>query len=191
MDEARKSSSESPAGEARRWIGRLLIAVILGESIWGLLVSATNHLALPAMARVLGGDPQSPLYLGRGDFNVPALFAAVLELFFAGIVAVFVNAWTQRPVRTRIEVVRQASSASRTSSVPSIAPGPVPVAGPAPTASAPPAQIPPAVLAPAPVTPPAEASTPPAPQSVAATKPKKPKQVYYNIVGEPIESDDE
>jgi hypothetical protein len=29
------------------------------------------------------------------------------------------------------------------------------------------------------------------PQSVAPTTPKKPKKVYYNIVGEAIESDDD
>lgn len=217
MNEVLTSSSQPLTGETRRWIGRFLIAVILGEALWGFLVSATNNLALPAMARVLGGDPQSPLYLGRGDFNVPALFASVLELFFAGIIAVILNAWTQRPVRIR--VVRPAANAPRTTSVPSIVPGPVPVATPAPVAAPAPAapapvtvmtpapSAPPAVLVPSPAqlsaepatapppippsTLPAEAPAKPAPQPVSAEKPKKPKKVYYNIVGEPIESDDE
>ena len=53
------------------------------------------------------GDVQSPLYLGKGDFNVPALFTAVLELCFAGIAAVILNSWLQRkPKVTRTRAVR-------------------------------------------------------------------------------------
>ena len=54
-----------------------------------------------------GGDVQSPLYLGKGDFNVPVLFTAVLELCFAGIAAVILNSWLQRkPKVTRTRAVR-------------------------------------------------------------------------------------
>jgi hypothetical protein len=210
MDEVLKASPpESPAAESRRWIGRFLIAVVLGEAIWGFLVSITTNLAQPAMARVLGADPQSPLYLGRGDINVPALFTSLLELCFAGIVAVFLNAWTQKPGRTRTVVVRQGPVAvPRPASAPSPAPIPspapvsisAPVPTPAPVVSAPvaaPADSPaPAAVAAIPTTPP-EPSVQPAPQekrspqSVPPTTPKKPKKVYYNIVGEAIESDDE
>jgi hypothetical protein len=77
-----KSAPESSQADSRKWISRIVIAVVLGEAVWGCLVSITNNLALPAMARVMGGDPQSPLYLGKGDVNVQALFISVLELCF-------------------------------------------------------------------------------------------------------------
>jgi hypothetical protein len=183
MDETlQEAAQESSPADSRIWIGRILIGVILGEAVWGFLVSITNNLALPAMARVLGGDPQSPLYLGKGDFNVPGLFTAVLELCFAGIVAVILNSWSQKGRRVRtVKTVRIASTA-----VPSIAP---PVRAPEP----------PSTPAPQPATPAnttvtAAQPTPPPmpPQSVAKpAKPKPPKEVYYNIVGEPIERDDE
>jgi len=205
MDEVLKASlPESPAAESRRWIGRFLIAVVLGEAIWGFLVSITTNLAQPAMSRVLGADPQSPLYLGRGDINVPALFTSVLELCFAGIVAVFLNAWTQKSARTRTVVLRQGPVAlPRSAAAPAPSPAPVsvyaPVPTPAPVASPPVVatadSAPPAAAAAIPTTPPEPVQ--PAqqekrsPQSVAPTTPKKPKKVYYNIVGEAIESDDE
>lgn len=75
MDEIlNKSAPELSQADSRKWISRIVIAVVLGEAVWGCLVSITNNLALPAMARVMGGDPQSPLYLGKGDVNVQALF---------------------------------------------------------------------------------------------------------------------
>ena len=47
---------------------------------------AHPRLILPLLAKIMGGDMQSPLYLGKGEVNVPALFTSVLELCFAGIV---------------------------------------------------------------------------------------------------------
>ena len=211
MDEVLKTSPpEPPAAESRRWIGRFLIAVVLGEAIWGFLVSITTNLAQPAMARVLGADPQSPLYLGRGDINVPALFTSVLELCFAGIVAVVLNAWTQKSARTRTLVVRQGPVAVPRPASPS---NPAPVPSPAPVSisaqATPPGSVAstplaatadspaPSAVAAIPTTPPeptVQPAPPPdkrSPQSVAPTTPKKPKKVYYNIVGEAIESDDD
>jgi len=109
MDEVpRTLSPESSAVDTGKWIGRVVIAVILAEGIWGFIVSVTNNLVLPVLARTMGaGDIQSPLYLGKGDFNVPALFTAVLELCFAGIAAVILNSWLQRkPKVTRTRAVR-------------------------------------------------------------------------------------
>jgi hypothetical protein len=124
------------------------------------MVSLTNNLAVPFLAKTMGGDSQSPLYLGKGEFNVPAVFVSVLQLCFAGIVAVILNYWAGRK--------------------PAASPGPS-SAGSQPAASA---------------TPPAEFWSPPTPQPQAIpaapppppkpAKPKAPKEVYYNIVGEPI-----
>ncbi len=197
--------TESPAAESRKWIGRFLIAVVLGEAIWAFLVAITNHLAVPAMARVIGvADEQSPLYLGRGDYNIPALFAAVLQLCLAGIVAVLLNSWSQRTVRVRTRIVSR-STAPRAESVPSIIAPPVaPPAAPASmTVTAVPLRVAetqaenpqPVSVVPQPMqAQPAAASSQPVaatPPAAPPAKPKAKKTVYYNIVGEPIIEDDE
>jgi hypothetical protein len=205
MDEtARNAPAESPATGAGTWIGRLLIAVILGEGIWGLIVSLTHNLILPLLAKTMGGDVQSPLYLGKGDVNVPALFTSLLELCFAGIVAVVLNAWVQRKAistRTRpIKVTARPLQPAASTPPPAVAPV-------KPTAVVPPVKPVPAPAVPIPAAPPPSTPSPspgqfwsppePSPQPKAATppplkpaakpaKPKPPKEVYYNIVGEPI-----
>ena len=138
MDDIARTSP-APAPDTGKWIGRLLIAVILGEGIWGLIVSITNNLILPFLARIMGTDARSPLSLGNGQFNVPGLFISVLELCFAGIVAVIVNSWIQRkpkptrskPVRvTPIPVQPAAPRPSPLSVVPAQAPEPAPQPAP-------------------------------------------------------------
>ena len=205
MDEISRTSFPEPSGaEAGNLIGRVVIAVILAEGIWGLIVSITNNLLLPLLARTMGGDVQSPLYLGKGDFNVPALFTSVLELCFAGIAAVVLNAWVQRKPRlTRRKVARVspiptqpaatqppppvvAPVQAAPASTPAAATAPVlAAAAPSPSLSSPPAQSPPSARSwssPEPARPKAAAAPPPA----KPAKPKPPKEVYYNIVGEPI-----
>jgi hypothetical protein len=208
MDEIpRTASPEWSAADTGRWIGRVIIAVILAEAIWGFIASLTGNLILPLLARTMGGDVQSPLYLGKGDINVPALFASVLELCFAGIVAVVLNSLLQRkPKLIRVKTVRVSPIPAQ-----AVAPPPspqravVPVQVVAPesppsppvvTLSVPEPPPPP----PAPATPPEQfrATPEPAPQAKAVApppppkppakpaKPKPPKEVYYNIVGEPI-----
>ncbi len=204
MDEiARNASPESPAADAGRWIGRLLIAVILGEGIWGLIVSLTHNLILPLLAKTMGGDVQSPLYLGKGDVNVPALFTSVLELCFAGIVAVILNAGIQRkavstrnkPVRVTARPARPAPALTPVEAAavppPVIKPAPAPVAPiPAPAQSVTPSAPSPSsgqFWSPPEPSPQPKASAPPSPKPPARpAKPKPPKEVYYNIVGEPI-----
>jgi len=201
-DTSRTSSPELSAG---KWIGRVLIAVLLGEGIWGLIVSVTNNLILPLLARTMGADVQSPLYLGKGEFNVPAVFMSVLELCFAGIVAVILNSWVQRkPPAIRSKVARLSPIPAQTSatpppavvpvhaaaSVPPPAKAPVPPpAAPLVTSSTAPSPSPSQFWSPPESSPqPTAAAPPPAPPKAPAkpAKPKAPKEVYYNIVGEPI-----
>lgn len=172
--------SEAPA-DSGKWVGRVVVAVILGEGIWGLLVSIINNLALPALTRIMGAEPQSPLYLGKSDFNFAALFTAVLQLCFGGIVAVILYSWARQPSRIRARVVQRASVVEQPRA--SLVPAPVD-SPPSPVTETPPSE---------PVRP-VQAAAPPTPQPAQPSKPakpKKPKEVYYNIVGEPIESDDE
>ncbi len=194
MDDLARTSPPQPSShDSGRWIGRVLIAVILGEGIWKLVVSVTNNLILPFMARIMGTDARSPLSLGNGQFNVPGLFTSVLELCFAGIAAVILNSWIQRkPKMTRSKPVR-------------VSPIPVQPAAPRPSPQTaepvqPPAPGPPVVE----VIPPAAAATPAAaspspsqfwspPESAPAkpTKPRPPKEIVYNSVGEPLPFDDD
>src|SRR5271165_7161226 len=85
----------SPAG-SRKWIGRLIVAILLGAAIWSFIVSLTVNVIVPGLARVMEADPQSPLYLGKGDINVAALFVSLLELCLALIAALAVDAWSNR-----------------------------------------------------------------------------------------------
>jgi hypothetical protein len=210
MDEIARTSSESSTLDAGAWIGRVVIAVLVAEAIWGFIVSVINGLILPLLARTMGGDVQSPLYLGKGDFNVPALFTAVLELCFAGISAVILNSFLQRKPRMmrsktpRVSPipVQPAAPAQRTVLPPSpavVAPTQPPVSVPPPVAA--PVPTPMASSAAPPAAPPsspgqfwsppepsaqAKAAAPPTSLNAKPAKRKPPKEVYYNIVGEPI-----
>jgi len=195
-------NSPSPdALSSGRWITKVILAVIVGEAIWGLLVSLTNGVIVPGLARVMGGDPQSPVYLGKGEFNVTAIFTSILELCLAGIVAVALNQWSRSgTARVRVKTVKVKTVAAKSSmpsiaptsvtaapvrvpSAPAVTPEPVSIPVPAPV-TAPPAAV---SLAPVPSSPPQP--TPPATKPAVPAKPEKPKkphEVYYNIVGEPI-----
>jgi hypothetical protein len=210
MDESAKTEAPLALG---KWIGRVVAAVILAEGIWGILVSLTRSLLLPMLARVLGVDPHSPLYLGPGEVNVPDLFAAVLQLCVAGIVFLLIRSWAARPEGVTAQRPRKVLPRPASTSI-SIAPESVPVAAAAQAAAVsrtPVVQPPPSPPAPVPrtVTPQAAATVPrPEPVSVLSAqtpvqppkvtkpekpekvekprKPEKPKEVYYNLVGEPI-----
>jgi hypothetical protein len=176
----RTVTPESSASDPGKWIGRVLIAVLLGEGIWGLIVSLTNNLVLPLLARTMGADAQSPLYLGKGDFNVPALFTSVLELCFAAIVAVVLNSWVGRKPRlTRSKPVRMSPIPAQPGAPAASPQSGVPVQAAASPSSeqfwSPPEPSQPKTGAPA-----------PPPPTVKPAKPTPPKEVYYNIVGEPI-----
>jgi hypothetical protein len=77
-----------------------------------------------------------------------------------------------------------------------IAPPSPPPVRPTPPPQPPLPSVRPAPAPPAPVVPPVQAAAAPPPASPPKVKPepakpKKPKQVYYNLVGEPVESDDD
>jgi hypothetical protein len=222
----------SDGGDTRRWIGRLIIAVLLGEALWGLIVSFMNHVFVPWLGDVMGQSSGLPTSFTQRPYNYPELFISVFEFCIAGLVAAVINYFFQRPAARRVKTVKN---------VPTAPPGPVrviPQAAPSsaltetappqfgitsaessgstpaqdvgmypvipsiliPAASAEPAapivaapESKPAVVAPVvPAIPKPVASKPPAlmPKAEPA-KPKKPKNVYYNIVGEPMPSDED
>jgi hypothetical protein len=192
MDEKQASSAPESTLNPRKWIGQLVAAVILAEGIWGFLASLTSNLLVPLLARVMEVDPQSPLYLGKGELNVPALFNSVLALCLAGIVFVLLHEWSQRkraPVRVKMVRVTKRISQPTAAQLSIVAP-PEPIATPTQTPVNP-APVPQNSQAPVSASPaqtpqqsrsvPPPVAAPPKPE-----KPKSPKQVYYNIVGEPI-----
>jgi len=191
MDEKQTSAPPSTLNPAR-WVAELVAAVILAEGIWGLLASLTSNLLVPLLARVMDGDPQSPSYLGRGELKVPALFNSFLAFCLAWIVFVLLHGWSQRkPAPVRVKMMRVPKKVSQPAVRPlSILAPPEPVAVPTQTVVTPPParQISQAPVSAPPVSTPQQ-SKPTPPLVVAPAKPAKPqppKEVYYNIVGEPI-----
>jgi len=196
MSENANLSVPSPTLALGKWLGLVVAAVVLAEGISSTLVSLTKSLLLPLMARAIGGDGQSPL--GKGDFNVPDLFTSVVELCLAGIVFLSIKIWVSRGT-IGVPRVRRVAAPSR---VPLQIVPPTAAAAPE-TAPAPMVPVPPPVISQAPVSPPVVSQVPvpppkpssppiPPPAPAKAKKAEKPKEVYYNIVGEPItpEEDD-
>jgi hypothetical protein len=191
MDENQTSAPESTLNH-EKWVGQLVAAIILAEGIWGLLVSLTNNLLVPLLARVMDGDPQSPSYLGKGELNVPALFKSFLTLCLAGIVFILLHGWSRRklaPVRVKMMRVPKKVSQPTTGPLSIIAP-PAPVGVPTQTVVTPPPapRISQAAvsLPPVPVPQQSKPTPPPVVAPAKPAKPQPPKQVYYNIAGEPI-----
>ena len=222
MDQTGKTFT--PEGsDPRQWIGRIIMAVILGEAIWNLIVSVMNNLVVPWLGDVLGQSSGLPTSFTQRPYNYPDLFVSVLEFCIAGIVAAIVNYLFQRPKVGRVKppstvpttpveparVIPQAAAlppAVMTQVTSPVAP-PAPVAKPnlvtpvAPVTVAPIAPAP--LVTPAPVAKPLAVapSAPPVADSVVKPlppapkaeppKPKKPKEVYYNIAGQPVPSDED
>ena len=173
MDDDRKATELNPvATDLGKWMWRIVVAVILGEAIWGFLVAITNDLILPLITKMIGG--------GR-PINVPGMFGSVIELCLASTVAILLNSWFTKSVNSRAKATLGGIS--------------TPV--PAPTADRNAASTTIALAAAAPANAPATkvnsvptpAFPPPKPPKREKTEPQK--KVYYNIVGEPIDSDED
>jgi hypothetical protein len=193
MDENAKNPTPLALG---KWIALGVAAVILAEGIWGILVSLTRSLFLPLLARVLGVDPHSPLYLGSGEINIPDLFGSILQLCVAGIVFLIIKSWAAKPQRSKTFRPKKIAQPPTMPSI-SIAPEsrPIAAAAQAATASQSPAlqAVTTQVTSPtprpeaAPVLSANRGEKPAKPEKPEKLKkPEKPREVYYNIVGEPI-----
>jgi hypothetical protein len=226
--EQKAKTLTSEGANPRNWIGRIIMAVILGEAIWNLIVSAMNNLVVPWLGDVLGQSSGLPTSFTQRPYNYPDFFVSLLEFGIAGLVAAILNYFFQRPTAPRAKPAKSAIPAAPVgparmispeamaaaqaqlakTDIPVVKPGPTLAAAPAtrpdsvapaaPVAAAPASQAPPvapppakpAAPSPPPVASPVAKPVPPAPK-VEPPKPKKPKEVYYNIVGEPMPSDDD
>jgi hypothetical protein len=192
MDQNQTSAPQSTLNPAR-WTGQLVAAVILAEGTWGLLASLTSNLLVPLLARVMEADPRSPLYLGKGEVNVPALFNSVLAFCLAGIVFVLLHEWSRRkPAPARMKMTQVPKKGLQPAAGPlSVMASPTPVAAPTQTAVTPPPapRISPEPVSSLPAQPQQQSKAMPSPLTAPSrpVKPKPPKEVYYNIVGEPID----
>ena len=214
MDQVKPFTSE--AADTRRWIVRIIMAVVLGEAIWGLIVSVMNNVVVPWLGDVMGQSSGLPTSFTQRPYNYPDLFVSILEFCMAALVAAVLNYFFQgrttktistakSPASAAVEPVRVFPQPTTTAALtqtpsPYTPPAPVikaePVTMPAPVAVSAAAPLAPAAgsTASAPPAPPvAEGAAPPRPPApkTGSPGPKKPKEVYYNIVGEPMPSDDE
>ena len=81
MDQTMKPFS-SEATDTRRWIGRIIMAVILGEAIWGLIVSVMNNVVVPWLGDVMGQSAGLPTSFTQRPYNYPDLFVSVTGVLY-------------------------------------------------------------------------------------------------------------
>jgi hypothetical protein len=89
MDQPAKPTPQ--VADGRGWIGRLIIAVLLGEAIWGLIVSVMNHVIVPWVGDVMGPSSGLPTSFTQRPYNYPELFVSIFEFCIAGLVAAILN----------------------------------------------------------------------------------------------------
>jgi hypothetical protein len=144
---------------ARRLTGRILVVVIFGLAIWNLIVSLMSNVVVPWLGALAGPNAGLPASFTR-NYDYADLFVAVLEFCVAGIAAVSINWFFQRP-RTQRQPAPAAFVPQATSAAPPFTPRPqnVPLAQAMVTAPAQPSAPPPKPPA-TPVAPPVVASVP-------------------------------
>ena len=92
--------------DTRRLIGRVIVAVILGEAIWALIVSVMNNLIVPWLGDVMGQSSGLPTSFVQRPYNYPDLFVTIIEACIAGLAAAFLNYFVQRPQTQRVKSVK-------------------------------------------------------------------------------------
>src|SRR5207244_13266408 len=98
----------SEGADARKWIGRIILAVILGEAIWSLIVS--NNLVAPWLGDVMGQASGLPTSFTQRPYDYPDVFVSVLEFCIAGIVAVMLNYFLQRQRAGGVKPVKSSAA---------------------------------------------------------------------------------
>ena len=148
MDESGKSFASEPVN-VRQWIGRIIVAVILGEAIWNLIVSVMNHVFVPWLGALMGPGSGLPTSFIQRPYDYPDLFVSVFEFCTAGLVAAILNYFLQRPRAARARPVKTQNPVRAVQPAPvPVIPRPEPIAATAMTQAPTPA---PPVVRPAPV----------------------------------------
>ena len=108
----------SEGGETRNWIGRLIVAVLLGEALWGLIVSVMNHVVVPWLGDVMGPSSGLPTSFTQRPYNYPEVFVSVFEFCIAGLVAAVINYFFQGPGARRVKTLKSSAPAGPVRVVP-------------------------------------------------------------------------
>ena len=170
MDQPAKIMT-SEGADARKWIGRIIMAVILGEAIWSLIVSVMNNLVVPWLGDIMGPSSGVPTSFTQRPYNYPDLFISILELGIAGLVAAVLNYFVQRPTAGRVKPVKRVVPAFDVDSARVIPPAAPPVVPRQGTMTHAALSLAPEPVAPAPPLAKLEPVTPPAPVRVAPEPP--------------------
>ena len=86
------------------------MAVILGEAIWGLIVSVMNNVVVPWLGDVMGQSAGLPTSFTQRPYNYPDLFVSVLEFCIAALVAAVLNYFFQAGTTKTIRTVKEFGS---------------------------------------------------------------------------------
>src|SRR5690348_16511307 len=167
MDQTGKASVLQGA-TARQWVGWIMVAVILGEAVWGLIVSVMNNLIVPWLGDVMGQSSGLPTSFTQRPYNYPDLFVSILEFGIAALVAAVLSYFFQERTTKTISTAR--SSAPPAAAEPArVFPQPTTTAALTQTPS--PYTPPAPVIKAEPVTVPAPAAVPAVPQPAPAPEP--------------------
>ncbi len=103
-----------PAGatDTRRWIARIIMAVILGEAIWSLIVSVMNNVVVPWLGDVMGQSAGLPTSFTQRPYNYPDLFVSVMEFGIAALVAAVLNYFFQGRTAKTIKTAKSSAPAA-------------------------------------------------------------------------------
>ena len=102
----------SEGTDTRRWIARIIMAVVLGEAIWGLIVSVMNNVVVPWLGDVMGQSSGLPTSFTQRPYNYPDLFVSILEFGIAALVAALLNYFFQGRTTKTISTVKSSAPAA-------------------------------------------------------------------------------
>ena len=88
------------------------MAVILGEAIWGLIVSVMNNVVVPWLGDVMGQSSGLPTSFTQRPYNYPDLFVSILEFGIAALVAAVLNYFFQGRTTKTISTAKSSASAA-------------------------------------------------------------------------------
>jgi hypothetical protein len=195
-----------------KWVGRIIIGVLVGEAIWNLIVSAMNNIVVPWLGDAMGQSSGLPTSFTQRPYNYPDFFVSAWESCIAAMAAAVLNYFFQRrapaprslktpgqttPGKPPLRVYQNAASLSVVETASSTSePTPIATTAPVPTVAMPsPIVVPELTGMPIPV---AEELPPVAALPIAkpvpkadSPNPKKRGKIYYNLVGEPLPSDED
>ena len=94
--------SVATANDPGKWLGRVIIGVLLGEAIWNLIVSSMNNLFVPWLGDVMGQSSGLPASFAQRPYNYPEFFVSFWESCIAALTAAVLNYFLQRQSSSRV-----------------------------------------------------------------------------------------